>query len=43
MEHFIWVKPTVTLTVAFREWTSWGRLWHPTLRPLVAAHRLISS
>jgi ATP-dependent DNA ligase len=32
MAGFVWLKPRLRLRVAFREWTSWGRLRHPTLR-----------
>jgi hypothetical protein len=31
MEGLVWVKPTQKVRVAFREWTSRGRLRHPTL------------
>jgi bifunctional non-homologous end joining protein LigD len=31
MAGFVWLKPRLRLRVAFREWTSWGKLRHPTL------------
>jgi hypothetical protein len=31
MESFVWVKPRLKVRLAFREWTSWRRLRHPTL------------
>jgi bifunctional non-homologous end joining protein LigD len=31
MAGFVWLKPKLKIRVAFREWTSWGRLRHPVL------------